>query len=93
VSFCLSSYVSGATNIPITFIFTGTNYNSYTFSPSNIVLFNLINLTNVATPSITLQMVNQQKTFVDLNLTLNIDGIVFYELYIGTSANQVLSSK
>ena len=30
-------------------------------------------------------MINQQKTFVDFNLTLNVDGLVYYELLIGDS--------
>jgi hypothetical protein len=35
-------------------------------------------------------MINQQKTFIDFNLTLNVDGIVYYHLFIGDSSADVM---
>ena len=38
-------------------------------------------------------MINQQKTFIDFNLTLNVDGIVYYHLFIGDSSNDAKSAE
>lgn len=51
VSFCTTSNVTGST-IPVTFVLTGTNYNSYQFSPSNVVNFNLVTLPALPAPTI-----------------------------------------
>jgi hypothetical protein len=79
--------------MPVTFVLTGTNYNSYTFSPSAVVTFNVVNLPATPTPTVSIIMINQQKTFVDFNITQNVDGILYYELYIGDSSADVLSSQ
>ena len=79
--------------INVTLILTGTNYNSYTFSPSNVVTFNLVSLVNVPNPTVAIEMINQQKTFVDFNITVNIDGILYYHLYIGDSTGNVMGSE
>lgn len=81
-SFC-SSAALNATQIPITFYLTGTNYRSYSFSPSNQILINIV--TNVANTAPTLNLVlrNQQKTFLDVNFTNNVDGTIYYQLMLG----------
>jgi hypothetical protein len=66
-------------------VLAGTNYNSYKFTPSNIITFNLVTLPALPSPTVQVKMINQQKTFVDFNLTLNVDGLVYYELLIGDS--------
>jgi hypothetical protein len=92
LSFCTSANISGS-SMPVTFVLTGTNYNSYTFSPSAVVTFNVVNLPATPTPTVSIIMINQQKTFVDFNITQNVDGILYYELYIGDSSADVLSSQ
>ncbi len=66
-------------------IMTGTNYNSYEFTPTNVITFNLVALPAVLAPTITINMINQQKNFIDFNLTLNVDSILYYNLFIGDS--------
>jgi hypothetical protein len=46
----------------------------------------------IPAPSVTVTMINQQKTFIDFNLTLNVDGIVYYNLFIGDSAANTRSA-
>jgi hypothetical protein len=81
-SFCSSSSLS-ATQIPITFYLTGSNYQSYSFSPSNQILINISNSTANIAPTISLALKNQQKTFLDVNFTNNVDGNIFYQLMLG----------
>lgn len=38
------------------------------------------------TPTLGLALNNQQKTFLDINFTNNVDGIIFYEMILGQSA-------
>lgn len=81
-SFC-SSVSLNATQIPLTFYLSGSNYNSYKFSPSNQIMVNIVGgVANVA-PVITLALKNQQKTFLDVNFTNNVDGTIFYQLMLG----------
>ena len=47
----------------------------------------------IPAPSIIVTMINQQKTFIDFNLTLNVDGIVYYNLFIGDSAANTRSAE
>jgi hypothetical protein len=81
-SFCSSPALAG-TQIPITFYLTGSNYRSYAFTPSNKIMINVV--TNVANTAPTLNLVlnNQQKTFLDVNFTNNVDGTIFYQLMLG----------
>jgi len=92
LSFCTSSNITG-TAINVTLVLTGTNYNSYAFSPSNVITFNLVSLGNVSSPNVQLELINQQKTFVDFNVTLNVNGILYYHLYIGDSTGNALSAE
>lgn len=81
-SFCSSSNLN-ASQIPITFYLSGSNYNSYQFSPSNQILVNIVaGVANVA-PVISLELNNQQKTFLDVNFTNNVDGLIFYQIMLG----------
>lgn len=41
VSFCSSVNIT-QTNFPLTFVLSGTNYQSYTFIPSNVITINII---------------------------------------------------
>lgn len=91
LSFCTAPNVTGS-QIKVTLVVTGTNYNSYTFAPSNVINFNLIDLGSVPDPSVQIQLINQQKTFVDFNITTNVDGILYYNMYIGDSSGNSLSS-
>ena len=81
-SFCSSSTLS-AVQIPITFYLTGTNYQSYAFTPSNQITINIINGIANTPPTVTLALTNQQKTFLDVNFTNNVDGTIFYHLMLG----------
>jgi len=82
-SFCSSTALSATASIPITLHLSGTNFESYAFSPSNIIILNVV--TNVAntTPALSLVLNNQQKTFLDVNFTNSVDGVIFYEMMIG----------
>lgn len=84
LSFCSSNSLV-ATQIPITFHVTGTNYKSYDFTPSNIVNINVISVV-ASPPTLTLVLKNQQKTFLDVNFTSNVDGTIFYQVMLGSSA-------
>ena len=76
-SFCSTSALAVA-SIPITFHLSGTNFNSYIFSPSNQVTLNVVtNVTNTS-PTLSLVLHNQQKTFLDVKFTNNVDGNIFY---------------
>lgn len=81
-SFCSSPSLI-ATQIPITFYLTGSNYQSYAFTPSNQIMINIV--TNVANtvPTLNLVLNNQQKTFLDVNFTNNVDGTIYYQLMLG----------
>ena len=84
-SFCSSSSLN-ATQIPISFQLSGTNYNSYAFTPSNQILINVLSNIANTTPTLTLSLHNQQKTFLDVNFTNNVDGTIFYQMQIGNNA-------
>lgn len=81
-SMCSSSSLN-AVQIPLAFSVTGTNYKSYQFSPSNVVLINLNNAIANTTPTIALALKNQQKTFLDVNFTNNVDGTILYHMILG----------
>jgi hypothetical protein len=81
-SFCSSSNLV-ATQIPISFYLSGTNYNSYTFVPSNVIQINVIPSISNVVPTIALRLKNQQKTFLDIFFTNNVDGTIFYQMMIG----------
>ena len=85
-SFC-SSTALPLGSIPLTFAISGTDFQSYTFTPSNVVTLNVVNTIPKVSPTLTLQLKNQQKTFLDVNFTNNVDGTIFYEMVIGKSAN------
>ena len=69
--------------VALTLYLTGTNYQSYAFSPSNIITINVVNNITNSTPAITLTLNNQQKTFLDINFTNTVDGTIFYQLMLG----------
>ena len=81
-SFCSTSALT-ASQIPISFFITGTNYASYAFTPSNIILVNIYNNITNTTPTIALALNNQQKTFLDITFTNNVDGMIFYQMMLG----------
>jgi hypothetical protein len=81
-SFCSSSTLN-ATQIPVTFYLSGTNYNSYKFSPSNQILINVVVSVPNVVPTVSLVLNNQQQTFFDVNFTNNVDGMIFYQLILG----------
>lgn len=81
-SFCSSSNLN-ATQIPITFYLSGSNYNSYKFSPSNQITVNIVNGVANISPTLILALKNQQKTFLDIDFTNNVDGTIFYQLMLG----------
>lgn len=76
-SFCSSPSLPLG-SIPLKMFLSGTNYNSYAFSPSNEIILNVVNTVPNVTPTLTLTLNNQQKTFLDVNFTNNVDGIIFY---------------
>lgn len=81
-SFCSSTSLT-ATQIPISFHLFGTNANSYTFSPSNVILVNIIPSILNTTSTVSLVLKNQQKTFLDVDFTNNVDGNIYYQMMIG----------
>lgn len=81
-SFCSSTSLT-ATQIPISLHLFGTNANSYTFSPSNVILVNIVPSISNTTPTVTLSLKNQQKTFLDIDFTNNVDGNIYYQMMIG----------
>jgi|688.fasta_scaffold571668_1 hypothetical protein len=76
-SFCSSSNLN-ASQIPLTFYLSGSNYNSYQFSPSNQIMVNIVPGVASVAPVISLELKNQQKTFLDVNFTNNVDGLILY---------------
>ncbi len=91
-SMCTAENVTGS-QIKVKLILTGTNYNSYKFAPSDEIVFNLVSLTNVQNPTVGIELINQQKTFVDFNITVNVNGILYYHLYIGKSSENTMTSE
>lgn len=81
-SFCSSPSLT-ASQIPITFYLTGSNYQSYSFTPSNKIMINIITSVVNTAPTLNLALSNQQKTFLDVNFTNNVDGTIFYQLMLG----------
>jgi hypothetical protein len=81
-SFCSSSTLS-ASQIPVFFFLTGTNYDSYEFAPSNQITINISPVVTNTTPTVALVLKNQQKTFLDIDFTSNVDGTIFYQMVLG----------
>lgn len=81
-SFCSSSSLP-VTSIPITLQFSGSNYESYTFTPSKQITLNVVTSVLSTVPSLSLVLNNQQRTFLDVNFTNNVDGTIFYQMMIG----------
>ena len=77
LSFCSTSSLALG-SIPLELTLSGINYESYSFSPSNIITLNVVNTVPNVAPTIQLELNNQQKTFLDVNFTNNVDGIIFY---------------
>jgi hypothetical protein len=73
------------TTIPISLYITGSNYESYQFSPSNVITLNIVNNVVNTTPTLALTMHNQQKSFLDVNFTNNVAGVIYYQIIIGQS--------
>jgi len=82
-SFCSSSALPLG-SVPLTLSISGTNYQSYTFSPSNVVTLNVVNTIPNVAPVLSLHLNNQQKSFLDVNFTNNVNGIIFYEMVLGS---------
>ena len=83
-SFCSTTALPIA-SIPITLQLSGSNFASYNFTPSNQIIFNVVNSTVNTVPTLALALNNQQKTFLDVNFTNNVDGLIFYEMMLGQS--------
>ena len=81
-SFCSTTTLNVST-VALSFYLTGTNYNSYAFSPNSTININVVNNITNTTPALTLTLNNQQKTFLDINFTNTVDGIIFYQLMLG----------
>lgn len=63
-------------------VIAGVNYLSYRFVPSSFITVNIVGKLPTVTPTITLEVINQQKSFISFNTTLNTDGILYYHLYL-----------
>jgi hypothetical protein len=50
-----------------------------------VVNINVISVVGSA-PTLSLVLKNQQKTFLDVNFTSNVDGTIFYQVILGSSA-------
>ena len=51
-----------------------------------MITLNVVNSVANMTPTLALELNNQQKTFLDVNFTNNVDGYIFYEIILGESA-------
>ena len=65
----------------------GTDYRSYIFSPSENITINIIGSGAVVTPQISFVIANRQRTFVELNITTNTDGNIYYHYQLGQDMN------
>lgn len=81
-SFCSSASLHIG-QIPIIFHLSGTNYQSYKFSPSETLIIDVVSSIPNTIPTIALALKNQQRTFLDVNFTNNVDGMIFYHLKLG----------
>ena len=88
LSFCIdSNYVVGglqASSFELELINIGTNYASYSFSPSSTITVNIVApAASPPTPTIAIEAVNVQKSFLGFNLTTNTEGAIYYYLQLG----------
>lgn len=87
MSFCTSSSFAGLglpTTFTAKFVFSGTNYKSYQLTPNENVTINIVPAVSPnSIPAVNLIMINQQKTFIDFNITPTLPGIVYYQLQLG----------
>lgn len=83
VSFCTRNGV-GVGSFPVTFVLSGTNYRSYSFTPSSNVIISIIATPPLApTPSLVVSVLNRQKTFLQFNVNPSSAGTVFYHFQLG----------
>lgn len=86
-SFCAASNFLSL-GIPSTFTmkftFAGNNYKSYIFTPNENVTITIGPAISLpASPSVSIVLINRQKTFLDFNITVSVPGTVFYHLELG----------
>lgn len=86
-SFCVSSNFLSL-GLPATFVmrfaFAGSNYKSYAFTPTENVTITIgAAIVLPASPSVSIILINRQKTFLDFNITTSVPGTVFYHLELG----------
>lgn len=91
VSFCVVSNFGSlgiASSFTMKFVFAGTNYQSYAFTPSENVTVNIVAaITLPAPPAVSFTLINRQKTFLDFNITPTVTGIVYYHFQIGQNVS------
>ena len=86
LSFCSSGNFT-ATSVPIKVYLGGSNEQAYTLSSTNFIVNVISNATTIATPSLSLAVVNTQKTYAKISLTSNLAGIFYYELKLSPLTN------
>jgi hypothetical protein len=79
LSFCVASDFAVST-LPVSLQLGGTNENSYSLSTSSITVNIIANTTTAITPTLSMSVVNTQKTYARINLTTNMNGLIYYEL-------------
>ena len=82
LSFCSDSSMSPV-SFPLKLVLGGTDYKSYEFTPSENITINIVPNTSVPTPQISMVLANRQKTFLEFNITTNVDGNIYYHVQLG----------
>ena len=86
LSFCCSSSFKG-TSIPVNLYMGGINEQAYTLSRSNLTVNVISNASTIALPTLSIAVVNTQKTYTKLSVTTNLPGILYYELKLAPLAS------
>jgi hypothetical protein len=81
LSFCCSRTFKGS-SIPVNVYMGGSNEEAYFLSRSNFTVNVVSNATTIPLPTLSIAVVNTQKTYSKLSVTTNLAGILYYELKI-----------
>lgn len=86
LSFCCASNFN-YTIVPVSLHLGGTNSDAYTLSTSSFDVNIVANTTTVTAPTLTITVVNTQKTYTKLTATTNLAGLLYYELKLAPLIN------
>lgn len=68
---------------------SGTNEEAFTLSRDNFTIDIISNTTTVPTPTLTLLVLNTQKTYAKLQINTNLAGLLYYELRLTPLTNPI----